>query len=155
MISEKRIRDLIEEKIQGTDRFIVDLSVDRMNRISVEVDADGGIPISGCVEISRHIEGDLDRDDEDFSLEVASAGLDKPFRLPRQYKKNIGRKVVMRTREGTKIEGELIEATDTGIRLKESRKERVEGRKKKEWVDHFHDYAYKDIRETKVLITFK
>ncbi|MGK0286590.1 MAG: ribosome maturation factor RimP, partial [Salibacteraceae bacterium] len=93
MIQESEIRDLIEETIEGTDIFLVELKISGGNKISVLVDAIGGLPITDCMKVSRGIDHNLDREDEDFELNVSSPGLDKPFKVFKQYEKNRGRSI--------------------------------------------------------------
>jgi ribosome maturation factor RimP len=109
------ILGLIKDKLEGTDKFLVDMHVSNDNRINVAIDGDNGITIDDCVELSRHIEKNLNRDEEDFELNVASAGLDSPLKLHRQYVKNIGRSLSITTNDGEKISGKLLEVSDTEI----------------------------------------
>ena len=155
MISEEKIRSLIAEKIIDTDLFVVDIVIDAANKIKVEIDADGGMPISGCVDVSRHIESNLDREKEDFALEVSTPGLDKPFKVKRQYQKNIGRKVEVKLNNNTTVEGQLKAADDQKINLFSRRKEKNLETKKREWKEFNNEYTYEEIKETKVIISFK
>ena len=91
MIDKVGILDLVCGFLEGTDKFLVDLHISKDNRINVSIDGDNGINIDDCIELSRYIESHLDREVEDFELNVASAGLDTPLKLLRQYKKNVGR----------------------------------------------------------------
>ena len=155
MITEDQIRKLVEQKVEGTDMFIVSVKVSSSNNIKVEVDADNGLSIDKCVEVSRHIEGNLDREKEDFELSVTSPGADQPLRLPRQFKKHIGRNLKVLREEQGKVVGELIEAKDETFTVMETRKERLEGKKKKVIVEEKHEFAYNQIKEAKVVISFK
>src|SRR5690606_8963013 len=115
--------------------FIVDLRISDTNVISLEIDSEtGGVSIDDCVRVSRNIEHNLDREEQDFELSVSSAGLDKPLRVLKQYPKNIGRELKVKTVSGDKVEGVLTEADAEGIVLQTSRKERIEGKKKKELI---------------------
>jgi ribosome maturation factor RimP len=91
MITEEKIAQLVSEKIQNKDLFLVDVVIKGRNRISVFLDSDTGVKIKDCAEISRHIESNLNREEEDFELEVSSAGLDQPLKLFRQFQKNVGK----------------------------------------------------------------
>jgi len=155
MITEESIRSLVEEKIAKTDQFIVDLKVHSGNKIVIFLDSDTNITISDCVAVSRHIEGSLDREEHDFELSVSTAGVGQGLQNLRQYKKNIGRTIQTKLIEGKSIEGELKEVNENDFLLVSRKKERIEGRKSKEWVETEHLLQYSDIIETKVLITFK
>lgn len=146
LINEAEIRELVAEKLEGTDLFIVDVTVKPTNKIFVEVGGYQGVPIEKCVEISRHIEQSLDREEEDFELNVSSPGVGNPLKVLEQYKANIGRNLLVE-RDGVKpLKGELINVTDQGITLK------VE-EKKKESKEEIINYS--DIKQAKVLVSFK
>jgi len=161
MISDVKVRGLVEEKIAGSDKFIVDVKVHSNNKIVVLIDAYAGIGIESCIEVSKHIEDSLDREEEDFELEVSSAGLDAPFMVEEQYKKSLGKEVKVITEEGKKVEGILSEISDEGIVLKYEEKQRLEGRRKRVLVPierkFFFDGQDKEsnIKTTKIVISFK
>jgi len=148
MISESYIRQLVEEKLEGTDMFIVELSVSSNNKIVVEIDGMSGVAIVDCVEVSRQIESNLDRDQEDFELQVSSAGIDKPLRDKRQFEKNIGREVKKILQDSAELKGELLEVGDS-LKLK------LPASKKKKLPEREEVIAWENIRETKILISFK
>jgi ribosome maturation factor RimP len=156
MMDAATIKKNVEEHIEGTGYYIVDFSVSSANHILIELDNDESIAVSDCMKISRYVEHELlDRDVDEFGLEVTSPGLDKPFKMLRQYRKNIGREVEVKYAEdGRKFKGLLKEVTEAGIVLETKKKERLEGRKKKVWVTESHDIAFDKIKETKVVITF-
>ena len=156
MIKQSTIQQLVEEKIEGTDVFIIDITVSSSNQIKVILDADSGLSIDKCVEISRYIERNFDRDEEDFTLSVSSAGVDEGLKLPRQYKKNIGRELRVQLKgDHKKIQGVLSDVGNSGILLERKEKKRVEGRKKKEWVTTKIEPEFNDIEEAKVIVSFK
>ncbi len=155
MITEEKVRELAEERIEGTDNFIVEIAIRPGNDILVLLDSDSSTSISDCMSVSRNIEHNLDREIEDFSLSVSSPGIDSPLKVTRQYVKNVGREVKVRFKESGSIQGEMVEANDDGIKLKTRVKERIEGRKAKEWVETIHELSFADIEETKVVIKFK
>lgn len=155
MISKERVQELIDERIEGTDIFVVELSISDSNQIKVLLDADNGLSIEKCISVSRNIEHNLDREEEDFELTVSSSGLDNPLKVTRQYIKNIGRSLKVKQVEGGSLEGKLETADEEGIVIVERRKERVEGRKKKEWIEEKHELKYDNILEAKVVISFK
>ena len=131
MISESKIVELVEAKLRDTDFFIVKITISTGNKIEVELDGDNGFPISECVNFSKQIESNLDREEEDFSLRVSTPGLTKPFIVFRQYAKNLGRVVKVTTSEGNEYEGELKIATEQEIEIEIRRMERLEKKKKK------------------------
>ncbi len=153
MISKQKIADLIEEHLTGTDKFLVDFSVSTSNYIIVFIDGDNGVTITDCIALSRKIESNLDRETEDFELDVSSAGLDLGLRVKRQYTKNIGRSVDVKLNDDTKITG-ILKAVDENtitIELPPEKKKK----KTKEIVNLTKIIDFKDIKETKVVITFK
>tara|TARA_R110000868_G_scaffold47485_3_gene155671 strand:- start:85 stop:552 length:468 start_codon:yes stop_codon:yes gene_type:complete len=155
MISKSLISKLVEEKITGTEYFVVDISVDSNNRIRVEIDGKHGVKISDCVQISRHIEGSFDREEEDFELTVSSAGMDQPFKILRQYERYMGREVQTITSEGQKIKGKLVAADKDELVLETTSKEKVEGQKKKQLISKTIKVPMEQVKETKVVISFK
>jgi len=118
VITNEAIIELVEHYIQGTDIFLVEVAVKPGNVIRIHVDRPDGISIDECVRISRHLNEMLDRDVEDFSLEVSSPGLGTPFKVKKQYDKNTGRKIDVLLSDGTRITGELNSVSDEGIVLK-------------------------------------
>ena len=154
MMSDLHIRELAERALEGTERFLVDVHVTPMNKIIVLIDGAQGVNISQCVAVSRFIENSLDRDAEDFELEVSSSGLDQPFKVLRQYQKNIGKEVDVKLADGKKVKGNLISATEKGITIQQVSKERIEGRKAKQNVEKNFDFSFPEIKETKIVIKF-
>lgn len=154
MIAASHIRELTEKALEGADAFLVDAHVTPMNKITVSIDRKGGISISQCVEVSRFIEKSLDRDAEDFELEVSSAGMDQPFKVLKQYLKNAGREVDVKLKDGKKVNGILLGADENGFSIKQVTKERIEGRKAKQTVETEVRFGYDDIKETKLVIKF-
>ncbi len=158
MLDRDNIIALAEERMAEIDKglFIVELRISETNEIRMEIDSEiGNVSITDCVRVSRNIEHNLDREEEDFELSVSSAGLDKPLRVIRQYPKNIGRELKVKTEEGDKIEGLLTSADEEGIVLQTSRKEKIEGKKKKELIVEDIPLKYAQIQEAKVVISFK
>ena len=155
MISESYIRELVEEKLQEMDYFIVDIKVSSSNTIRVEIDGDKGVNIKDCVAISRHIEGSLDREEHDFELTVSSAGMDQPFKILRQYQRYYGREVEVKLREGKKLKGKLLQADEDKVSLETSEMKKIEGKKKKQLITETIDVPMEQVNETKVVISFK
>lgn len=146
---------MIEPEIVGTDIFLVDVKVNEGNRIHVIADADDGFSIDKCVKVSRAVEHNLDREVEDFELQVTSPGLSNPLKVTRQYIKNIGRGLKVVTLEGEEFDGELTQADEQGIVLEKEVKRKIEGTKKKEKVNEQYKLNYDQIKEAKVMISFK
>ena len=155
MITRESVERLIEEKIEGTDMFIVDVNVRPGNVIDVTLDSDSGITIEACTEVHRHLLHEMDREVEDYSLEVSSPDLSKPLKVTRQYMKNVGRDLAVKKHDKSKIEGELLAATESGITLKTAQKEEVPGKKGKKLVEREINLEYADIAEAKIMIRFK
>jgi ribosome maturation factor RimP len=158
MIDRKDIEVLIAERIAELDNglFVVELTISSANVISIEIDkTEGSVSVKDCMSVSRNVEHNLDREEEDFEITVSSAGLDKPLRVLAQYTKNIGREVKVKLIEGGKLEGELKQVTEEYIVIENSRKEKIEGKKKKELIVEQHTLNFSDIKETKIIISFK
>jgi ribosome maturation factor RimP len=153
MIDKLKIAELVNEKLTD-DQFLVDVTVSSSNVIHIMVDSDTGISINQIVEISRFIEGSLDREVEDFELSVFSAGLSEPFRLVRQYKKNVGTEIDVLLVSGQKLSGLLTNSDEQGINLEVTTKEKTEGSKKKELVTRVHKFDYQEIKEAKKVLKF-
>ena len=153
MVSAQTIRQLVEERPELSKFFIVDIKVSKDNSITVKADTDNGITIDECGELSAAIESALDRDTEDFDLEVSSPGLTEPLRLPRQYQKNIGKEVVVETIDGEKLRGTIAGASEASFVLEETHTERQGGKKVKVPVQTTYNYC--DIKQTKLKIAFK
>ncbi len=151
MITKEKVQSLAQEVLL-VDQFIVDITVGAGNVILVLVDSDSGISVGECVEISRHIEHSLDREEEDFSLEVSSPGLSFPLKVVRQYPKNIGREVEVVTLNGEKQKGILKSADSTSFELETILKEKIAG--KKVATAKLIPYKYDQIKTVKIVISF-
>lgn len=154
MITVDRIQKIAEEKLAESTNFIVEIAVKSGNKIIVLLDNDNGVSISDCVAMSRHIESSLDREAEDFELNVMSPGLSEPFKILRQYQKNIGKQVDIVTKEGKKLSGKLLDANSLGITLESKSKERIEGKKGKQLIINNINLTFNQIKETKIVISF-
>jgi ribosome maturation factor RimP len=117
MIEKQKIERLVEEYVRGTGLFLVSVKVSNVNRIIVLADKNEGITIDECAAIHRHIENGLDREKEDFELQVSSPGLDMPFVVIKQYLKNMGKKVEVTDNEESKFIGKLKNVTEGGFEL--------------------------------------
>tara|TARA_B100000508_G_scaffold137355_1_gene131614 strand:- start:138086 stop:138574 length:489 start_codon:yes stop_codon:yes gene_type:complete len=158
MINKKKVTALAQERIDELDKglYIVEINVSSGNVIQIELDAEeGNVAIEDCVSVSRNVEHNLDRDQQDFELQVSSAGLDKPLRVLQQYKKNIGEEVKVKLEPNGKIQGILKSVNENAITVETTSKERVEGKKKKVTVVKDHELNFDEIKETKIVISFK
>jgi len=155
MILKETIYQIVENFLINTDYYLVDVKATPDNRISVEIDAFEGVSLEFCAELNRHIESQFDREIEDFELEVSSAGLTEPFKVVKQYEKNIGKEVETLTKAGKKIIGVLTEVRENEFVLQIEKTEKPEGSKRKITVTEDLTFAYEDIKNTKYIIRFK
>lgn len=155
MIKKSVVSQLVEEWLEGKDYFLVDVTVTPDNRIVVEIDHAEGVWIEDCVELSRFIESKLDREQEDFELEVGSAGIGQPFKVLQQYINHIGKEVEVLKADGKKQTGILKEADENHFIVTISKKVKLEGEKRPKMVDEDVTFAYDEIKYTKYLISFK
>ena len=135
--------------------FLVDVDVTPDNRIVVEIDQAEGVWIDDCVELSRFIESALDRDVEDYELEVGSAGIGQPFKVLQQYINHIGQEVEVLPKSGAKIKGILVKADENGFAVKTTQKQKVEGCKRPKTVEVEMPYSYNDVKYVKYVISLK
>ncbi|CAM3261357.1 Ribosome maturation factor RimP [Aequorivita lipolytica] len=151
----EKVAELLKNALEENESlFLIDLNISEDNQIRVILDGDEGVTVEDCIGVSRQIEHNLDREEYDFSLEVMSAGVSEPLTLPRQYKKNLGRNLKIKTKNGEKIEGELTAVNDEDFTLKWSAREPKPVGKGKITVQKEATLPYKDIMEAKVMITF-
>ncbi|MTK52318.1 ribosome assembly cofactor RimP [Paludibacter sp.] len=155
MIQKEQIYQFVEAFIAGTENFIVDVKVNAENNIVVEIDSEKGIDIEYCAELSRFIESQLDREVEDFELEVGSAGLGSPFKVLKQYQKNIGNEVEVLTKTGKKFSAILKDAAEDTFTVTVTKQVKPEGAKRKITVEEDEVYSYNEVKYTKYLIRFK
>lgn len=155
MIEKNVVSQLIEEKLASSSNYLVDVVIKPGNLIVVEIDNDEAVGIDDCVELSRHLEEHLDRDVEDYELEVGSAGITSPFKVLRQYTKNIGNEVEMLLKSGVKLTGVLESADTNGVVVSVEKKVVPEGGKRKITVTENQSYTFDEIKYTKYLIRFK
>lgn len=153
MIDQRKITQLVEEKLTD-EQFIVSVDVSPSNQISILVDSFSGLTIDHCVKLSRHIEGNLDREIEDFELQVSSAGLGEPFKIRQQFEKNKGKEVQVILANGMKLEGVLTKIDQTGFELETSKRQKVEGHKKKQLITKIHRIEFDQAKIVKNSIKF-
>ena len=146
MIDKFKVLDIVKDVLEGSDKYLVNMKITPDNRIFVDLDGDNGINIDDCIEVSRAIENSLNRDEEDFELNVSSAGADSPLKMPRQYHRHVGRELSVEPFEGAKVEGVLTEAGDSQFTIK------TKGSKKEPSKEL--TFAYEDVKTARVLIRF-
>lgn len=151
---QDRVQKLLDEAFQeNSSLFLIALNINPQNHILVVIDGDNGVSVEDCIEVSRKIEHNLDREEEDFSLEVTSAGVSEPLKLPRQFKKNIGRKLEVET-NSNKFEGNLKAVDHEGITLSWKAREPKPVGKGKITVNKETKIAFSEIEKATVVITF-
>lgn len=155
MIEKGIVYQLVREGLAGTDCFIVDVQVKPDNVIIVEIDNKEGVDIDRCVSLHRFVESHLDRDTEDYELEVGSAGITSPFKVIEQYQKNIGNEVEVLTKAGMKLNGILKSVSDDKFVITIIKKVKTETSKRKVEVEEDLTFGYDEIKYTKYLIRFK
>jgi len=155
MIDIDKIKNILAEELEGTELFLVDVTCTPGNDIEITIDSDGSVDIDDCVALSKAIDAQFDRDEEDFQLTVTSAGVGYPLKVLRQYRKLIGRPVEVLLKNGTKILAELRSAAENSITLAYQESRAVEGKKKKQLFDVEKTYALEDIKSTKEYLDFK
>ncbi len=154
MAFKEKVLELLNEALKEKPSvFLIDLSINEANKITITLDGDTGVILQDCIDISKAIDNNLDREEQDFSLEVASAGVSSPLKLVRQYKKNIGRTLKVKTATET-IEAELVSANDDVIELTWSAREPKKIGKGKETVVKNQQIPYSEIKEAIVTINF-
>lgn len=155
MIDKEHLTRIIEQHIAGTDIYLIEVVVTPGNSLRVEIDSEHGVQIQQCIELSRKIESSLDREEEDFELEVGSVGLTAPFKILRQYVKHIGKEVEVLTKDGRKLYGVLTEAHADYFVLTILKKVKPEGSKRKIEVEEALSFGYDEVKYVKCQIKFK
>ena len=155
MIDKSIVKKLVDEWLEGKEYFLCDLSISADARIVVEIDHEEGVWIEDGVELSKFIEAGLDREQEDFELEVGSAGIGQPFKVLRQYEIHLGEQVEVLTREGKKLFGELSNVTPEEFTITTTQKVKKEGQKRPVMEEVDYTFKYADVKYTKYVIDFK
>ena len=155
MIDQNVVKNLVEEWLVDKDYFLVDVMVNRDDKITVEIDHADGVYINDCVELSKFIEERLDRDKEDYELEVGSAGLGQPFKVSQQYLNHVGEQVEVLGSDGKKVRGTLKSVDGRDFVVTANEKVKVEGKKRPVAMDVDHKYNMDNVKYTKYLISFK
>ena len=155
MTFKEKVLNLLNEGLADKPSvFLIDLTITDSNKIIVTLDGDDGVQLQDCIDVSRSIDQHLDREEEDFSLEVASVGIGSPLKMVRQYKKNIGRMLIVKLQDGTTIEALLDDATDEQIVLSWEAREPKKVGKGKETVQKRQEISYNEIKEAIVIVIF-
>ena len=155
MIDKNVVKAVVEEWLQDKEYFLVDIEVSPDDKIVVEIDHVDGVWIEDCVELSRYIESRLSRDEEDYELEVGSAGLGQPFKVPQQYINFIGKEVEVLDRDGKKVQGTLKSVNGNDFVVAVDEKVKIEGKKRPEIQSVDHAFQMDQVKYTKYLISFK
>lgn len=154
-MNAKCIIDAINDEIVARGCYIVDVTVSRDNDVEVTIESEEGIvELDDCVAVSRFFETCFNREEEDYSLTVTSAGLDQPFKVLKQFQKAVGKKVEVSLKGGRKMVAVLEAADEESVTLRYSVKEAVEGKKKKELVEHVGRFEMDSINAVKPFVEF-
>ena len=149
------IKDALQSELVARGCFLVDVSVSKDNDIVVTIESEEGkIELDDCVALSRYFETQFDREKEDYSLTMTSAGLDQPFKVLKQFVKAVGTKVEVQLKGGKKMVALLEAADEESVTLKYSVKEAVEGKKKKELVEHVDRFTMDQVNTVRPFIEF-
>ena len=155
MIDKNKVREIVEEWLEGKEYFLVDVEVTPDDRIVVEIDHHDGVWIEDCVTLSRYIEEHLNRDEEDYELEVGSAGLGQPFKVVQQYINCIGKTVEVLDANGMKFKGTLTKVEEPSFSVMTQEKQKQEGKKRPVLVDVERTFSINEVKYCKYLIDFK
>lgn len=155
MVDKNLIIKAVSDAIEGSDIFIVEVKVTPDNRVTVELDSQNGLDIDTCATVTRAIESAVDRDVEDYELEVGSAGLTAPFKVPAQYVKNIGNDIEVLTRDGKKLTGKLAAVNGDNFTLDVTRKVKEPGAKRPVMVTEPVTISMDNVKKACYLINFK
>lgn len=155
MIDKSVVKGLVEEWLQDKDYFLVDVEISKDNKIIIEIDHAEGVWIEDCVELSRFIEDHLSRDEEDFELEVGSAGLGQPFKVPQQYVNFIGKEVEVLDGDGKKYKGILKSVDGNQFVVSVQKRVKVADKKRPELTTVDQTFLMDQVKHTKYLISFK
>ena len=155
MIDKNVVKSLVDQWLEGKEYFLVDLQVSPDDKIVVEIDHADGVWINDCKDLSRFIEAHLNRDEEDYELEVGSAGIGQPFKVHQQYVNNIGNEVEVMDQEGHKLKGILKSVDGNNFVVSVSEKVKPEGKKRPVKMDVDHTFDMDNVKYTKYVISFK
>ena len=154
MIAKSKVTEIVNQWLEDKEYFLVEVSVSADNCVSVEIDHADGVWIEDCVLLSKHIEANLDREEEDYELEVGSAGIGQPFKVLQQYINHVGKEVEVLACDGKKYRGVLARAEEESFAVTVQVKEKPEGAKRPVLVDKEYTWKYNEVKYTKYLINF-
>ena len=146
MIDKFKVLDIVKDTLEGTEKYLVNMRITPDNRIFVDIDGDNGINIDDCIELSRTIENKLNREEEDFELNVSSAGAEAPLKMPRQYRRHIGRMLSVVPFEGEAVQGTLLEADEEQFVIKTKGQKKVAPQEL--------TFRYDNVKTVKVVLPF-
>ena len=146
MIDKFKVLDIVKDTLEGTEKYLVNMRITPDNRIFVDIDGDNGINIDDCIELSRTIENKLNREEEDFELNVSSAGAEAPLKMPRQYRRHIGRMLSVEPFEGEAVQGTLLEADEEQFVIKTKGQKKVAPQEL--------TFRYDNVKTVKVVLPF-
>ena len=155
MIDVKLVTEIAERHLEGSDMYVVECKISPMGEIELLIDSDTAVKLEDCAALNRAIEAELDREVEDYSLMVASAGIGSELKLLRQYNKIIGSSVEVLLKDGIKLLAKLNSADEAGIAISYEEKQVVEGKKRKVTVEVTKTYAWEEIKYVKEYLDFK
>ena len=155
MIDVKTVTEIAERHLEGSDIYVVECKISPMGEIELLIDSDTAVKLEDCAALNRAIEAEFDREVEDFSLMVASAGIGTELKLLRQYNKIIGSSVEVLLKDGIKLLAKLNSADEVGIVLSYEEKQAVEGKKRKVTVEVTKEYKWEEIKYVKEYLDFK
>ena len=155
MIDSKSVIEIAERHLADSDMFVVECKVSPMGDIELLIDSDTAVRLEDCASLNRAIEAELDREVEDYSLMVASAGIGSELKQLRQYKKILGSSVEVLLKDGVKVLAKLNDATEAGIQISYEEKQLIEGKKRKQTVEVTKDFKWEEIKYVKEYLDFK
>ena len=151
---KEKVKTLVQEAlVENPSLFLIDLTIGGDNSIRVLLDGDLGVTLEACTQVSRKVEHNLDREENDFSIEVSSCGVGSPLTIPRQFKKNVTRKLEVTDREDKQVQGTLVEATDTSFTLQWKAREPKPIGKGKVTVTKTREFQYGQYNSAKVIVS--
>ncbi len=154
MIQQNTVRQIVNDYLTNTKYILIDLRISPQNEIYVEIDSYEGVDVDFCAELSNHIQSQLNRDIEDYELEVGSVSLTAPFKTKMQYEKNLGHEVEVLTCEGKKLKGMLVEVNDNNFKVDVEEMVRVEGKKRRQKQINTLTFLYSEVKHTTYLLKF-
>ena len=155
MIEAKKVIEIAERHLEGSDMFVVECKVTPMGEVELLIDSDSAVRLEDCAALNRAIEAELDREVEDYSLMVESAGIGSELKLLRQYRKVLGNSVEVLLKDGIKLLAKLDSADEQGIAISYEEKQLIEGKKRKQTVEVTKSYAWEEIKYVKEFLDFK